>query len=223
MSSISPHIVHPELRELNTSSNQKGADEKSAGMSKDLNRSEGEGMGTTSYHTTINTQTDPKEHPVPTNKSPQEKKTFHEKMVEAGDKIEAKINAWDSKLGVSKKFNEFDQKHQMTKKLDAAGRKASEAIVHFGRALSKGHIKSAFKHSVDAGRISECERKKHYPKGLGPPAWIPESDKEGLVEGSVGKGPTPNEVFAEEERLLDLREDARAAAQQRKEDQTMKT
>jgi len=29
-------------------------------------------------------------------------------------------------------------------------------------------------------------------------AWIPESDKEGLVEGSVGKEPSWNELFEKE-------------------------
>jgi hypothetical protein len=210
MSSITPTIVHPEVSQSNIQQ-QKGSDEKSAGYIRDLNRSEGEGMGTSSFHNTVNREsgsnsgtTTPTNSDLRWRDAVKDERKLGDKLMQVGDRITAKLNETDAKLGFSKKFNEYDQKYGVTAKLEGTSRKFNDAAVHFGRALSRGQLKQAFLHSIDASRIAECERKKHDPKGLGAPAWIPESDKEGLVEGSVGKGPSPNEVFAQEEKILDM-------------------
>jgi len=209
MSTFTPTISHPEADLMR----QKQAEEKALNNSasnnqlandSDINRSEGEGMGTTSYHNTINNQTT---HSTIAASSSDMKwseailddRKLGRKLSDATNKFQNKVNETDAKYGVSKKLNELDQKYNVTASLEKTGKKLNDIAVHFGRSLSRGHIKHAFTHSMDAGKIGECERRKHDPKGLGPPAWIPESDTEGLVWGSRGTDPTPNEVLSKEE------------------------
>jgi hypothetical protein len=225
LSNLSKYSINPSLNmsfsltaELKDAGTKLSAEGKSPGMIGDLNRSEGEGMGTTSYHRTFNSQSEPSSATTSVKKPAgtselkwsealKSEKKFEEKMISVGDAAITKINQFDSKIGFSNKFNELDSKYHMTEKLDEIGRKVSDATVHFTRALSKGQIKHAFIHSMDAARVGECERRKHDRKlSLGAPQWIPESDSEGLVEGSRGAGPTPNDVFAEEERQLAAKE-----------------
>jgi len=176
-------------------------------MNADINRSEGEGMATnTGSVSHINSQSEKfqrrlsssEANEVKWSEALKDEAKFSGKMIATAEKLESKLNQTEQKLGISKKFQEVDQKYGITDKMDSIADKAGYAAVHFGRALSRGQFSQAFRHSFDAGRIAECERKKHDSKGLGPPAWIPESDKEGLVEGSVGKEPSWNELFQKE-------------------------
>jgi hypothetical protein len=205
MSSITPSIVHPELNMIKGREEKSMNNNSSSGLShspsndRDINRSEGEGLGTTSYHKTINNQTESNNKELKYHESINTgERKIGDKIMAVGDKITHKINDFDHKMGFSESYKQFDNEYHVTERLDTTGKKVNDIAVHFGRALSKGHIKHAFVHSFDAGRIGECERKKHDPKGLGPPAWIPESDKEGLVEGSVGKEESWNSLFEKE-------------------------